>query len=300
MAGLGARVDTSFSVRSRMNGSATFGGLTVPVWYFTDDATPSESGFMDDRFLPSAHLETIQGEAVELEFRNTSAMPHTIHLHGMDVDQANDGVPQTSQTVPPFGTFTYQFVAPFAGTYHYHCHVDTVIHYERGMLGTVIVRPPSGATSIAWKGGPSFDEEVLWHLGTMDTSWSGLTTSGPGSARHNPDVFLLNGKEAADSQIDPFTRISMVAGQVAYLRIVNSAYQWGRVSLGGQPFQVVASDGRPLRQPQTVTSWDLGPGERYDVLFTPTSPISTSATIDYLDDYTGAVLGSIGTDIEVI
>jgi FtsP/CotA-like multicopper oxidase with cupredoxin domain len=298
MAGLGTNIGTEFDLWSMMNGSAEIGGETVGVWFF--GSSFESKGFMGDRYLPSLHIEPVEGELITINYRNMSGMPHTIHLHGLDVDQANDGVPQTSLAIPPAGEFAYQFVAPHAGTYHYHCHVDTVIHYHRGMSGTVIVRPPGGETNLAWVGGPTFDEEVLWHLHTFDMSWKNITTSGPETARHRPDVFLLNGKETPAAAADPFTRLEMAVGQTGYVRVVNSAYQWARVRLGGLAFKVVASDGRPMRRAQKATELELGPGERYDLLVRATSPAELQATIEYLDDYTGDVIGQAATGISIV
>ena len=298
MAGLGNHIGTHFVLRAQMNGNLYANGQWLMIWYY--DRGAGSQGFMDDRFVPSAHIEAIEGQLTSVEFQNDSPMQHTIHFHGLDVDQANDGVPATSFAVYPFGSFTYQFVAPHAGTYHYHCHVDTTIHYEKGMYGTVIVRPPSGSTSEAWTGGPTFDEEVLWQLGTMDTSWNNENAPGPATARFYPDVFLLNGKETADARVDPFTRVAVTAGQKAYIRVLNSSYNWARVSLGGLPFQVVASDGRPLQSALASGVLELGPGERYDLLVQPLRPGTWSAHIDYTDGLTGAVVGGVQTDIVAV
>jgi FtsP/CotA-like multicopper oxidase with cupredoxin domain len=167
------------------------------------------------------------------------------------------------------------------------------------MSGTVIVRPPDGATNIGWAGGPVFDEEVLWHLQTFDSGWKDETVSGAATARHRPDVFLLNGLETADATTDPFTRIDAAVGNRVYVRLVNNGYQWSRVTLGGLPFTIVASDGRPMRETITTNAVELGPGERYDVLFTPTAPGNVLGTVAYLDDYTGRVLGTVSTAIDV-
>ena len=297
MAGLGQNIGTDFSMRARMNGFTTLSESPVNLWFF--DVDSSNSGFMADRFLPSAHIEIIQGELISIQLQNQSNMDHTIHLHGLDVDQANDGVASTSMPITPFQSFTYQFIAPFAGTYHYHCHIDTVVHYQRGMAGAIIVRPPGGQTDLAWEGGPRFDEEVLWHLSTYDLNWEAAQTSGPLTARHRPNVFLLNGRETAEARECPFTVINMRAGEIGYIRVVNQAYQFAKFNLGGLPFQIVASDGRPMPKPITTDSWEIGTGERYDVLFTPTMPGSRFATIDYLDDYTGETIGQVSTRIDI-
>ncbi len=297
MAGLGTIVKPNYTVISRMNGTHTIGGQPTDVWYYDRDS--SNQGFMDNRQFPSAHLEIIQGQATNILFQNMSFMPHTIHLHGLDVDQQNDGVPATSFTVPMGGSYTYQFIAPHAGTYHYHCHVDTVLHFHRGMAGTIIVRPPSGVTNLAWDGGPTFDEEVLWHLLTFDSTWANLYGSDLATARHRPDSFMINGLSSPEARTDPYSRLVATVGQRIYLRLLNSCYQWARVRLGGLPFDVVASDGRPMQSIVTTDTWDLGPGERYDLLLTPKAPISTDATVEYLDDYSGAVLGTAASRLEI-
>jgi FtsP/CotA-like multicopper oxidase with cupredoxin domain len=281
-----------------MNGFPAFGGKNVMTWFFS---AGDGRGFMGDRQIPAAHIEPIEGRDTMLRFFNRSGMEHTIHLHGLDVDQRNDGVPQTSFFIPPNETTTYRFVAPHAGTYHYHCHVDTVLHYAKGMYGAVIVRPPDGSTDRAWDGGPQFDEEVLWHLHTIDSVWNNTQLiSSPATARYHPDIFLLNGRESTHARADPFTRIVVARGQKAYLRLLNAGYNWARVSLGGLPFEVVASDGRPMQTPVLAGVWELGPGERYDLLLAADEPAQVRAQVDYLDDASGAVLGSVQTDVHIL
>jgi FtsP/CotA-like multicopper oxidase with cupredoxin domain len=98
--------------------------------------------------------------------------------------------------------FTYSFPAPHAGTYMYHCHVDTVLHVEIGMYGTVIIRPTDGSNVIVWTGGPAFDKEYIWHLHTFDSSWysrkgdlGGMADSSHATVSHRPDYFIINGRD---------------------------------------------------------------------------------------------------------
>ncbi len=138
-----------------------------------------------------------------------------------------------------------------------------------------------------------------WHLHTFDTAWKDVTFSDPACARHRPDVFLLNGLQTKQATGDPYTRLDLAAGETAYLRLLNMGFQWARVRLGGLPFQVVASDGRPMRQVPTTDRWEIGPGERYDLLLKAPAPMAVQATVDYLDDYTGNVLGRAATQIAI-
>ena len=73
--------------------------------------------------IPGPTLRYTEGDSVQLQLRNMSqGASHTIHLHGLDVDQWNDGVPHLSWEVGHNETKSYYFKAPHPGTYLYHCH----------------------------------------------------------------------------------------------------------------------------------------------------------------------------------
>jgi FtsP/CotA-like multicopper oxidase with cupredoxin domain len=284
-------------------------------------------GFNDDRSVPGPVIEGIEGQPVEVTLY--SMMPHTIHFHGLDVDQANDGVPSTSGYVAGMGAgmrggmggghrgggmdfgrvegyqhlgspFTYRFIAPHAGTYMYHCHVDTVLHYEMGMYGTVIIRPPDGGETEAWTGGPVFDKEFVWHLHTFDSSWHDETISGSRTARYRPDYFMINGLDRDRAEDDPATAVFAAPGERVLIRLTNVGYQPSVVDLGGLEFEVVASDGRPLRAPCLATRQLVAPGERYDIRFAMPSAADFRATADYLDIRQHRVLGSASTAVRAV
>ena len=305
------------SLNVRMGGSQIMaGGTSIRTWSFG-------RGFNGDRTVPGPVIEGIEGETMQVTL--SSDMPHSIHLHGLDVDQANDGVPATSGYVARmrgggmmnFGRvngytnlgspFTYTFTAPHAGTYMYHCHVDTVLHVEMGMFGTVIIRPLDGITGVAWTGGPVFDKEYIWHLHTFDSTWhSGMgggiggmggMVSGPGTVRHRPNYFMINGRDGNNTLIDPATAIEAGPGQRALIRLNNVGYQPALVQLGGIEFDVIASDGRPLAQTLRTTSQLIAPGERYDLLFTMPISGSLTATVDYYHIRGDTLLGTALTSI---
>ena len=277
-------------------------------------------GFNNDRSVPSPVIEGIEGQMMEITL--SSMMPHTIHFHGLDVDQQNDGVPSTSGYVAhghggggqggghggmSFGRvegydnlgsqFTYRFVAPHAGTYAYHCHVDTVLHFEMGMYGTVIIRPPDGDPRVAWEGGPAFDREYIWHLHTFDSSWHNETVSSSRTVRHRPDYFMINGKDGADTLTDPATAISGAPGERVLIRANIMGYQPALVDLGGLSFDVIASDGRPLPSTITTNQQIVAPGERYDLLLRLPSEGSWTARVEYTDIRLSRTLGQAETSI---
>ena len=283
------------TVTASMMGSETLAdGTSLRSWYFTNGG-----GFNGDRTVPSPVIEANEGEQVEITL--SSMMPHTIHLHGLDVDQQNDGVPTTSFVVQ--GSYTYTFTAPHAGTYMYHCHVDTNKHFEMGMFGTIIIRPSNGDTGVIWTGGPAFDKEYIWQLTTYDSTWhsgmGGMGGGGSNLARYRPDYFMINGKDGANANNDSTTAITAGAGQRVLVRVNGTSYMPGIVRLGGLSFEVVASDGRPLAQPYTATELFCAAGERYDIILTMPSAGQYTGSIEYRDIRNASTLGTVTTTISV-
>jgi hypothetical protein len=64
--------------------------------------------------------------------------PHTIHWHGMEPTPMNDGVGHCSMEL---GNYTYQWQPNFVGTYFYHCHRNTMQHFEFGLFGLLLIEP---------------------------------------------------------------------------------------------------------------------------------------------------------------
>lgn len=284
-------------------------GTIVRVWTLN---AAGATGFNGDRIVPGPVIELTQGQPAALTL--TSMMPHTLHPHGLDVNTANDGVPSTSGFVsaspmfpvqPPGSVggnlgspFTYAFTAPFAGTYMYHCHVDATLHYEMGMYGAIIVRPPDGANDVAWAGGPAFSKEYIWQLGTFDSRWHTQSQTGAGTRRYNPDFFMINGRDGASVLTDPTTAISATTGSKVLLRLINYAYAPAIVDLGGVPFEVIASDGRPLKSAISGrTTWRILPGERYDLLLTMPAAGTRQASVGFQNIRGTATLGTAATSI---
>ena len=89
----------------------TVGGKAVP-------------GYTVNGTSPGPTLTAVQGQLIEVHLTNASVTDGvTLHWHGIDVPNAEDGVAGVTQdAVAVGGEFTYRFVAEQAGTYWYHSH----------------------------------------------------------------------------------------------------------------------------------------------------------------------------------
>jgi len=248
--------------------------------------------------IPAPLIEANQGDSVHIDFWNVSQLHHhTIHLHGLDVDQANDGVPMLSFDVDHMEHGWYHFKAPHAGTYLYHCHVGSTLHLQAGMYGPVIIRPSDGSNT-TWDGGYAFDTETMLFMSEFDTFWhtdSILDHEHDNSAVHdslpvpkyNPDYFLING--LSDHQLEDTVELNSKTDYVNYFRLVNIGYCSNKVifpsSLGAQ---VIDSDGRPLPAIELSDTVEVYPGERYGVLVESSVPLLDSIEVHYFDMMTGA------------
>jgi FtsP/CotA-like multicopper oxidase with cupredoxin domain len=66
----------------------------------------------------------------------------TIHWHGVDVPNAEDGVAGVTQdAVRPGHAFTYRFRMRQAGTFWYHTHEVSSEGVRRGLYGVLISQP---------------------------------------------------------------------------------------------------------------------------------------------------------------
>lgn len=281
-------------------------GKKILVWGLVETATGL--GFNGRTVTPGPVLEMIEGQPVAVTL--TAMMPHTMHWHGLDVPTAVDGDPDTSGWVgmmpaervdPTKGlgsSFTYRFTAPPAGTYFYHCHVDTVVHMEMGMMGCVVVRPP-GALSQVFTNGPVFQKEYIWQLHTMDSTWHkpGHVVSDATNFRYHPDYFMINGMDGANLMADASTAVTAMVGEKVLIRLVNFGYLAVEVWLGGQSFLVASSDGRPLRQEWRTDKLLMSAGERYDIVLDATAAVSVSPEVRYYNASVTKVLGKAMTSL---
>jgi FtsP/CotA-like multicopper oxidase with cupredoxin domain len=187
--------------------------------------------------VPGPELRVRQGDLVEVRLRNEDVDGGvTIHWHGVDVPNGEDGVAGVTQNaVLPGQSFTYRFRASQLGTFWYHTHQSSSREVRRGLYGAFVIEPRRAL--------PGLDLAVVSHT-------FGSTT-------------VLN---AADS----VTTRAVSPGTPVRLRLVNSDSSPRRFSLTGTPFRVVALDGTDLHGPSLLSNQaiEVAAGGRADLAFT--------------------------------
>lgn len=251
-------------------------------------------GLMDVPRIPGPLIEVNEGDSCHIDLWNISqGAPHTIHLHGLDVDQQNDGVPHLSFEVAHMDHGHYYFKAPHAGTYLYHCHVVSSVHVQAGMYGMLIVHPSDGSQK-TWDGGYDYDVSMPILFSEIDTVWhhdsimkhdydTSMMVHQMELPVYDPQFFLING--FSDNQIaDSSMQLNTSVGAVNYLRFANVGYKGVRVifpSVFGA--QTVSSDGRPLPSVISSDTLEIYPGERYGVLGVFSAEGTDQFTVEYFD-----------------
>lgn len=242
--------------------------------------------------IPGPTLTYFEGDSVELKLRNMSqGAPHTIHLHGLDVDQQNDGVPHLSFDVGHNETKSYFFKAPHPGTYLYHCHVTSALHVQAGMYGLLIVKPNTGINE-TWDGGYIYDSEYAWMTSEIDLAWhEDSIINHPYDSTsmefllpdYNPEYFLVNGRSEQQLSEEGISIIAS-ANEVVLLRVANIGYYGNTYRFPMHlNARIISSDGRPLPTIEYSDSLTILPGERYQVLLQSTYEFEDEIEIEYFN-----------------
>jgi len=130
-------------------------GLTLDTW---DIATSGKQLFFmtfrdNDSGIngfPGPTLRVPRGKVFHAITAGKGTPPHTIHWHGLEPTPLSDGVGHCSMEI---GQYIYQLQPNFIGTYFYHCHRNTVQHFEFGLYGMLLVEPPDAYDNPATAGG---------------------------------------------------------------------------------------------------------------------------------------------------
>ncbi len=207
--------------------------------------------------LPGPELRMREGELIEVKLVNRDLEEGvTIHWHGLDVPNAEDGVAGVTQNaVMPGQSYTYRFIAEQTGTFWYHSHQDSQEAVSKGLFGPLVVEP-------ADKGNGESEKDAVQKTGDSDIIVMSHVWDGVGFA-------VGDSTGVQQRTVTPGTEVR--------LRLINTQ-DWVRqkYTLIGAPFRVAAIDGTDVNEPELLNDKhiELTTGGRMDLVFKmPDTPV---------------------------
>ena len=201
-------------------------------------------GYTLNHVSPGPEIRARKGQLVQVTLVNDNVPDGvTLHWHGMDVPNAEDGVAGITQdAVRRGGTYVYRFVAQDAGTYWYHSHQVSHEQVRLGLFGAIVVTGDAVRADV--------DQVVAVH------TYRGRRT--------------INAVGGVSSR---------VAGGVVRARVINTDAGPIRVWVSGAPYRMVAIDGRDVHGPTGLSeeSVMVTAGGRVDLLFTGAAQVNVGA-----------------------
>jgi CopA family copper-resistance protein len=246
--------------------------------------------------IPMPTLTFTQGDTAEIVVHNLLKESTSLHWHGVQLPNKEDGVPfLTQMPIQPNETHTYRFAVKQNGTYWYHSHSG--FQEQIGMYGSLVfLKKPDDpdfrkgiddlpSVSITLSEWTNLNPHQVQRMLATGSDWFGIKKNTVQSyaeaikeghfktkvtnewkrmeAMDVSDVyyekFLINGKH--ESQMSEFK-----GGEKVRLRISNaggSSYFW--VTYAGGKITVVGNDGNDV-EPIEVDRFIIGVSETYDIV----------------------------------
>jgi FtsP/CotA-like multicopper oxidase with cupredoxin domain len=240
-------------------------GAKIPYWAFEDPiAAPGVKAF------PSPVIRLRENETAQIRLEMLKDRSHK-----------SAAAANTPVRVSTFDTNIYQWNPMASGTWLYQSHTNTPRDFEMGLFGLLVVDPAPDAAGrpLAFKNGPSYDQEKFWVLDDVDPSWHGdvmPTSSGGGEAPFIPKYFLVNGVANTQAQHHRDVAITAKQGEKVLIRLLNASYSLVKVSIEHFQGSIISVDGSAIDTTQSPwTSWIpvqpdrplfMATGSRHDLL----------------------------------
>ena len=282
--------------------------ITIGNWNVLPDV--SVKSLMINHEIPGPKIEVTEGDIVEVKVINHSALPHTIHWHGLEIPNNQDGVPYVTQEPIEKGeTFTYRFVAAPAGTHFWHCHWSTLLHISAGMYGALIIHPKDPSKDLNKRYHVSQDRVMM--IDSIDPKWQVKMLNMMEKMHAKEEMAEKKGevkssgerlfKSVADYRKaikngykSPYLKgipkpsykyhlinghpyplvppVMTTAGKTVRLRLINAGNIPHYLHFHGMQLLLVAIDGNTLAQPYRINVVPLFPGQAKDLILQPKIP----------------------------
>lgn len=212
--------------------------------------------------VPGPMIRVTAGDQVRIVVNNELPEPTSVHWHGLQIPNDQDGAAGVTQPpIQPGESYTYEYTVPETpGTFFYHSHHEPDRQQALGLYGAYLIEPKDEQQD--------YDVEYTVMLGEW-TVLDGDTFPTMDMSGMEPNFFTINGKSYPATE-----QLNVKVGDQVLLRIIGSGQFIHPMHLHGQPFTIVGTDGNsvPAGAQLVKDTVLVGPGERYDVLFTARAP----------------------------
>jgi FtsP/CotA-like multicopper oxidase with cupredoxin domain len=206
--------------------------------------------------VPGPLIRMRQGQQQKIEIRNLTKDAEIVHWHGLFLPSAIDGAAEEgTPMIGPGATTRYSLTPDPPGFRWFHTHTFagknlTKAQYS-GLHGFLLIEPRDNPAR--------YDREVFLAL----HDWDGHFEGGD-DGYMNPvySVSTINGKMFGSGE-----PIRVKQHERVLMHILNSSPtepHW--IALAGHSFHVIALDGNPVPQSQTVPMLRLAPAERVSAI----------------------------------
>jgi FtsP/CotA-like multicopper oxidase with cupredoxin domain len=227
--------------------------LTAKVIPWEVEAGKFVDGWSYNGLIPGPVMHANVGDKIRIVLNNELPESTSLHLHGVRVPNAMDGVdPYTQKPIEPGASFTYEWTALEPSVGMYHSHHNAQVQVPNGLAGAILIGDWK-TMAMAAAGGRTHDankvaeQEVVMVLN--DSGTIGLS---------------LNGKSFPATS--PY---SLAIGETMVVHYYNEGSMTHPMHLHQPSGLVVAKDGKVLESPFWADTINVAPGERWTVVYTP-------------------------------
>ena len=238
--------------------------LSVIEWNILPDEQVMAYAFNEQ--VPGPGIRVNEGDQVRINVQNDLPEETSVHWHGLILPNEMDGAAEiTQEPIGPGESYTYEFTAEQQGTYFYHSHKEPDRQQASGMYGALIVDPADESTDDAYDYDLEYTIQLQEWLEREGYTYPAMLMEGA-----MPNFFTINGKAYPETET-----INMRVGEKVRIRFVGSNNNFVHpMHVHGGPFKVVQTDGNPVPQEAQIEkdTVNVGPGERYDVIWEAREP----------------------------
>lgn len=245
-------------LESRLSDIEILPGVVTPVWTYGGT-------------LPGPLIRAKVGDTVIIHFTNSLPEATSIHWHGLRVTNDMDGVPGVTQDpVEAGGEFRYEFVVRDAGTYWYHPHINSAAQVGWGMYGPIVVEDPNDPEALG--------DDVVLVMSDMSLDEDGRFQPVDSGGKFGDlfgregSVILVNGKV--------MPQLKVRAGKQQRWRVINAARaRYYSLRVRDHVLTRIGGDNGLAARSEELTRVLVTPGERADIVFTPSDEPGTTRTV---------------------